>query len=33
MAVSAIKWNPFYGKYFLSSSSDWTVRLWELNLK
>jgi WD40 repeat protein len=33
MSVYAVKWNPFYSKYFLTCSADWTVKIWELGLK
>jgi dynein intermediate chain 1, axonemal len=29
MAVYAIRWNPFHPRVFLSSSADWTVKMWD----
>jgi dynein intermediate chain 1 len=29
MAVYAIRWNPFHPRVCLSSSADWTVKLWD----
>ena len=28
MAVHTVRYNPFHSTYFLSASSDWTVKLW-----
>ncbi|XP_063813562.1 dynein axonemal intermediate chain 1 [Pseudophryne corroboree] len=33
MAVDAVRWNPFHPKVFISCSSDWTVKIWEHNIK
>ncbi|CAM9680997.1 unnamed protein product, partial [Heterosigma akashiwo] len=33
MAVHALRWNPFHERVFLSCSADWTVKLWDHNLK
>ncbi|KAM9331073.1 dynein axonemal intermediate chain 1 [Gastrophryne carolinensis] len=33
MAVDAVRWNPFHPKVFISCSSDWTVKIWEHNVK
>jgi len=33
MAVYAVKWNPFHERIFISCSADWTVKLWDHNLK
>ncbi|XP_060136384.1 dynein axonemal intermediate chain 1 [Zootoca vivipara] len=33
MAVDAVSWNPFHGKVFISCSSDWTVKIWDHNIK
>lgn len=29
MAVYSVRWNPFHGNIFMSSSADWTVKLWD----
>jgi len=29
MAVYAVKWNQFHPRVFISSSADWTVKLWD----
>lgn len=29
MSVYAVRYNPFHSNYFLSSSSDWLVKLWD----
>ncbi|KAI8913371.1 WD40-repeat-containing domain protein, partial [Gorgonomyces haynaldii] len=31
MAVYAVRYNLFHSQYFLSASSDWTVKLWDHN--
>jgi len=33
MAVYALRWNPFHENVFISCSADWTVKLWDHNLK
>ncbi|KAM5191719.1 dynein axonemal intermediate chain 1 [Mantella aurantiaca] len=33
MAVDAVRWNPFHPKVFITCSSDWTVKIWEHNIK
>lgn len=33
MAVYAVKWNPYHPKVFLSSSADWTVKMWDHTIK
>ncbi|CAI5787930.1 dynein intermediate chain 1, axonemal [Podarcis lilfordi] len=33
MAVDAVSWNPFHSKVFISCSSDWTVKIWDHNIK
>jgi len=32
MAVYAVKWNPYHPRVFISSSADWTVKLWDHNI-
>ena len=32
MAVYTVRYNPFHSNYFLSASSDWTVKLWDQNV-
>jgi dynein intermediate chain 1, axonemal len=31
MSVYTVRYNPFHSNYFLSSSSDWLVKLWDHN--
>ncbi|XP_077459012.1 dynein axonemal intermediate chain 1-like [Stigmatopora argus] len=31
MAVDTVKWNPYHPKVFISCSSDWTVKIWDLD--
>ncbi|KAM9800426.1 dynein axonemal intermediate chain 1-like [Syngnathus typhle] len=31
MAVDRVKWNPYHPKVFISCSSDWTVKLWDMD--
>jgi len=33
MAVYTVRWNPFHPNIFLSSSADWTVKMWDHNCK
>ncbi|XP_067847258.1 dynein, axonemal, intermediate chain 1, paralog 2 [Heptranchias perlo] len=33
MAVDALHWNTFHPDIFISCSSDWTVKIWDHNLK
>ncbi|KAM8961714.1 dynein axonemal intermediate chain 1 [Pelodytes ibericus] len=33
MAVDSVRWNPFHPKVFITCSSDWTVKIWEHNVK
>uniref|UniRef100_UPI00398EED48 dynein, axonemal, intermediate chain 1, paralog 2 isoform X2 n=1 Tax=Pristiophorus japonicus TaxID=55135 RepID=UPI00398EED48 len=33
MAVDALRWNTFHPEIFISCSSDWTVKIWDHNLK
>ncbi|XP_055488293.1 dynein, axonemal, intermediate chain 1, paralog 2 [Leucoraja erinacea] len=33
MAVDALNWNAFHPDIFISCSSDWTVKIWDHNLK
>uniref|UniRef100_A0A4W3ISU9 Dynein, axonemal, intermediate chain 1, paralog 2 n=1 Tax=Callorhinchus milii TaxID=7868 RepID=A0A4W3ISU9_CALMI len=33
MAVDAVRWNPFHPQIFISCSSDWTVKIWDHNIK
>ncbi|XP_072429261.1 dynein, axonemal, intermediate chain 1, paralog 2 isoform X2 [Chiloscyllium punctatum] len=33
MAVDALHWNTFHPEIFISCSSDWTVKIWDHNLK
>uniref|UniRef100_A0A8C5LLN6 Dynein axonemal intermediate chain 1 n=1 Tax=Leptobrachium leishanense TaxID=445787 RepID=A0A8C5LLN6_9ANUR len=33
MTVDAVRWNPFHPKVFISCSSDWSVKIWEHNVK
>jgi len=33
MSVYGVKWNSFHPRVFLSCSADWTVKLWDHNLK
>jgi dynein intermediate chain 1 len=33
MAVYAVKWNPYHPRVFISSSADWTVKLWDHNVQ
>jgi dynein intermediate chain 1 len=33
MAVYTLVWNPFHPRVFLSCSADWTVKLWDRDLK
>ncbi|XP_072270091.1 dynein axonemal intermediate chain 1 [Pyxicephalus adspersus] len=33
MAVDAVRWNPFHSKVFITCSSDWTVKIWEHNIR
>lgn len=32
MAVYAVKWNTYHPRIFLSSSADWTVKMWDHNI-
>jgi dynein intermediate chain 1 len=32
MAVYAVKWNVFHPRVFISSSADWTVKMWDHNI-
>jgi dynein intermediate chain 1 len=32
MAVYAVKWNTYHPRVFISSSADWTVKLWDHNI-
>jgi len=32
MAVYSVKWNTFHPRVFLSSSADWTVKMWDHNI-
>ncbi|PFH31863.1 WD domain, G-beta repeat-containing protein [Besnoitia besnoiti] len=29
MSVTRLEWNPFHPRIFISSSSDWTVKIWD----
>ncbi|PHJ25218.1 wd g-beta repeat-containing protein [Cystoisospora suis] len=29
MSVTGLEWNPFHPRIFISSSSDWTVKIWD----
>ncbi|CBZ49884.1 putative dynein intermediate chain [Neospora caninum Liverpool] len=29
MSITGLEWNPFHPRIFISSSSDWTVKIWE----
>ncbi|CAD7944206.1 unnamed protein product [Amoebophrya sp. A25] len=33
MAVYSVRWNHFHANIFISSSADWTVKLWDHNVK
>ncbi|NP_001085877.1 dynein, axonemal, intermediate chain 1 L homeolog [Xenopus laevis] len=33
MAVDTVRWNPFHPKVFISCSSDWTVKIWQHDVK
>ena len=33
MIVYAVKWNRFHPKIFMSCSADWTVKIWDHNVK
>lgn len=33
MAVYAVRWNHFHSNIFISSSADWTVKLWDHTCK
>lgn len=33
MAVDGVRWNPFHTNVFITCSSDWTVKIWEHNIK
>lgn len=33
MAVYTVRWNTFHSNIFISSSADWTVKLWDHNCK
>eukprot|EP00744_Colponema_vietnamica_P002264 GILI01003588.1.p1 GENE.GILI01003588.1~~GILI01003588.1.p1 ORF type:complete len:684 (+),score=215.38 GILI01003588.1:90-2141(+) len=33
MAVYTVKWNPFHPRVFISASADWTVKIWDHNVK
>ncbi|XP_068109164.1 dynein axonemal intermediate chain 1 isoform X2 [Hyperolius riggenbachi] len=33
MAVDSVRWNPFHPKVFITCSSDWTVKIWEHNIR
>lgn len=33
MMVYNVRWNPFHPRIFLSCSADWTVKLWDQNVK
>ncbi|KFH15477.1 WD domain, G-beta repeat-containing protein [Toxoplasma gondii MAS] len=32
MSITGVEWNPFHPRVFISSSSDWTVKIWEESL-
>merc|ERR1719181_1609910 len=32
MAMYAVKWNVFHPRVFISSSADWTVKMWDHNI-
>lgn len=32
MAVYSVKWNTYHPRVFLSSSADWTVKMWDHNI-
>lgn len=31
--VYSVQWNPFHPRVFLSCSADWTIRIWDHNIK
>ncbi|XP_053313961.1 dynein axonemal intermediate chain 1 isoform X2 [Spea bombifrons] len=33
LSVDSVRWNPFHPKVFITCSSDWTVKIWEHNVK
>jgi len=32
MAIYSVKWNPYHPRVFISSSADWTVKMWDHNI-
>ena len=33
LAVYKVMWNKFHPRTFISASADWTVRIWDSNIK
>lgn len=33
LAVYKVRWNPFHPRTFISASADWTIKIWDCNIK
>lgn len=33
MAVYKVRWNPFHRRTFISASADWTIKIWDCDIR